>query len=132
MSEKEIIPDRPAILIADDEESIRLVVKAVLGNYYTVLEAENGEEAIRTTLINKPSLILMDNVMPVKDGIQACQEIKSNPETREIPIVMVTGFGNADDQQYVLKYGLSGYITKPFTTQELIDIVQKIMNTIPN
>ena len=72
------------ILIVDDEESIRTLVKRFLGRYHTVLEAENGEIAIDIAKREKPDLILMDVMMPKVDGYTACAEIKASELTRGI------------------------------------------------
>jgi putative two-component system response regulator len=127
MSDTEFFPERPKILVADDEESIRLVVKSILGNDYAIIEATNGEEAIQAAVREKPKLIIMDIMMPVKDGVQACTELKSNPETLEIPIVMITGFDNELNKMFSCISGSSGYITKPFTTQALMETVHKLI-----
>ena len=124
MSESEIFRERPVILIADDEESIRLVVKSVLGNDYTVIEVNDGQEVVPAALKYKPGLILMDIIMPIKDGVQACQEIKTNPETSDIPVIMLTGLEDDKTLQSALKAGSNGYIIKPFATQELMRVVQ--------
>jgi len=66
----------------------------MLGEDYTVLEAADGEEAVTLTRLHKPSLVLMDILMPGKDGYSACHEIKTDPETKSIPVVMVSAIGH--------------------------------------
>jgi CheY-like chemotaxis protein len=73
--------DRKKILIADDEASIRTLVKRFLGRYYTVLEAENGEVAIDIAKREKPDLVLLDIMMPKVDGYSACAGIRANDPT---------------------------------------------------
>ena len=70
MSEDEFTVKRKKVLIADDDEAIRLLVKSIVSNYYVVLEAADGEEAVDMAQMHKPDLILMDILMPVKDGYQ--------------------------------------------------------------
>jgi len=90
ISAADIIPEKKKILIADDEASIRLLVRSVLSNEYTVIEATDGEEAVEAAQNQKPALILMDILMPKKDGFQACYEIRTNLATKAIPVVMLT------------------------------------------
>ena len=100
------------------------MVKSVLGNDYTVIEVNDGQEVVPAALKYKPGLILMDIIMPIKDGVQACQEIKTNPETSDIPVIMLTGLEDDKTLQSALKAGSNGYIIKPFATQELMRVVQ--------
>ena len=84
---------RNMILIVDDEESIRRLVRTMLGKAYKVVEAEDGEMAVFNALRHKPDLILMDILMPKVDGYTACKKIRATPATKAIPIVMLTALG---------------------------------------
>lgn len=125
MSEKDLTPEREKILIADDEESIRMLVSSIMGNDYLVIEASDGAEAIEIAIREKPALILMDVLMPKKDGFQACYETKKNPETKGIPVVILSGVDKEMNRKLAHDLGAVGYMTKPFTAQELIDTVRK-------
>jgi CheY-like chemotaxis protein len=81
------------ILIADDEANVRLLVSRALGQRFLVLEAQDGEEAIKIARTHKPDLILMDLMMPRVDGNSACSIIKNDPDTKQIPVVMMSGVG---------------------------------------
>lgn len=113
------------ILIADDEPDIRLMVSRMLGGDYIVLEAADGEEAVRTARQHKPDLILMDIMMPEKDGYSACHSIKSDPDTRSIPVIMVTGIDHQLNVKFSDEMGADGYITKPFSLDELMNVVAR-------
>jgi two-component system alkaline phosphatase synthesis response regulator PhoP len=113
------------ILIADDEPDIRLMVSRMLGGDYIVLEAADGEEAVRTARLHKPDLILMDIMMPEKDGYSACHSIKSDPDTRSIPVIMVTGIDHQLNVKFSDEMGADGYITKPFSLDELMNVVTR-------
>lgn len=126
LSKIDITPDRRKILVADDDESIRLLVRSILGNDFLVLEANNGQQAINTALNEKPALVLMDIMMPIKDGLQACYEIKNNPETKDIPVVMLTGINQELNRKFSSDLGSSMYIVKPFIPQELYEAVCKM------
>ena len=121
-------PKGKKILIADDEETVRSLVKKLLSKEYTVLEADNGEEAVKVAVNQKPDLILMDILMPKMDGLTACYAIKRNQATKEIPVVMLTAVDyelNRKLSQDVM--GAQGYITKPFNTQALMDLIAKFL-----
>jgi len=113
------------ILIADDEFYVRDIVKGALENDYIVLESSDGEEAIDIARKQKPSLILMDILLPKLDGISACYILKSDASTRAIPIVMISGRTDKLDQDYSREIGADGYLAKPFDIQELLDKVNK-------
>jgi two-component system alkaline phosphatase synthesis response regulator PhoP len=113
------------ILIADDEAGIRLMVLRMLGGDYTVLEAPDGEEAVNLTRLHKPSLVLMDIMMPGKDGYSACHEIKMDPQTRTIPVVMVSAIGHKLNEKLSAEVGADGYITKPFSVEGLLEAIAK-------
>jgi two-component system alkaline phosphatase synthesis response regulator PhoP len=117
------------ILIADDEETVRTLVKRLLGKNYKILEAENGEEAVKVAVNQKPDLILMDILMPKMDGLTACYAIKRNPATKEIPVVMLTAVDyelNRKLSQDVM--GAQDYITKPFDADMLMEALAKLTN----
>ncbi len=115
------------ILIADDEQNIRLLVSRALSKDYVVLEAENGEKAVNLALHQTPDLILMDIMMPVKDGITALHEIKTNQRTKAIPVIMLTGVGYELNRELAESMGASGYITKPLRLQELLDVINQVL-----
>ena len=117
------------ILVADDEETVRSLVKRLLGQTYNILEANNGEDAVKVAVNKKPDLILMDILMPKMDGLTACYAIKRNQATKEIPIVMLTAVDydlNRKLSQDVM--GAQGYITKPFEAQALLSKISECLN----
>ncbi len=116
------------ILIADDEEAVRSLVKRLLGKNYKVIEADDGEEAVKVAVNQKPDLILMDILMPKMDGLTACYAIKRNQATKEIPVVMLTAVDyelNRKLSQDVM--GAQGYITKPFDSVALKGMITKFL-----
>jgi CheY-like chemotaxis protein len=117
------------ILIADDEEAVRALVKRLLSKSYQVLEADNGEDAVKVAVNQKPDLILMDILMPKMDGLTACYAIKMNQATKAIPVVMLTAVDyelNRKLSQDVM--GAQGYITKPFNSQVLMGLIAKFLD----
>jgi len=113
------------ILIADDEPDIRLMVTRMLGKDYQVLEAADGDQAVNLARLHRPDLILMDIMMPEKDGYSACTAIKSDPDTSYIPVIMVTGIDHQLNIKLSEEMGADGYITKPFSLDELLNVVSR-------
>jgi CheY-like chemotaxis protein len=117
------------ILIADDEEAVRSLVKRLLAKSYQVVEADNGEDAVKVAVNQKPDLILMDILMPKMDGLTACYAIKRNQATKGIPVIMLTAVDyelNRKLSQDVM--GAQGYITKPFDSQALMSLIAKFID----
>ena len=119
--------DKKKILIADDEPSIRLTVTRMLDKDYIVLEATNGEEAVDIAKGQRPDLILMDLMMPKMDGYTACSMIKADQATKGIPVIMLTAVSHELNKKFAMETGADGYITKPFTTQELMDVITPLL-----
>ncbi|MDD3875278.1 MAG: response regulator [Bacteroidales bacterium] len=114
--------NKERILIADDDNSILAYTEMVVKSMgYNVNVVNNGLEAINFVLVNKPDLIILDWKMPVMDGLEATKILKNNPETKDIPIIMITGIYEDGEQMIVaLDNGVNDYIRKPFFKTELI------------
>jgi putative two-component system response regulator len=127
LSQNELLPEKKKILVADDEPSIRLLTRSVLSNNYAVIEAANGSEAVKAAIEHKPSLILMDILMPVMDGLKAVHELKSRQQTKEIPVIMLTAIDQKLNRKISANLGANDYIVKPFHPQELLDSVARFI-----
>jgi len=127
MSESDIRHKKREILIADDEDSIRLLVRSALSDQFDVIEATNGLEAVEIAKRRNPSLILMDILMPRKDGLEACHEIKSMSATKAIPVVMLTGIAHELDKKLSTRLGADAYVTKPFIPDQLRDVIESCL-----
>ncbi len=109
------------ILVVDDETNILELIKYNLEKEgYEVLLATNGVSAVEIAKREKPDLILLDVMLPQLDGLSACREIRSNDETRKIPIIMLSARGEEFDKVLGLEMGADDYVTKPFSSRELI------------
>ncbi len=117
------------ILITDDEENIRLLVSNMLGKDYIVLGAGDGREAVEMAHSQKPDLILMDILMPKMDGYTACSTIKQDPDTRAIPVVMVSAIGYELNVKLSQEIGADGYIIKPFNRRDLRDAIDRCLKS---
>ncbi len=123
--------EKTSILVTDDEQTVRSLVRRFLSDKFSVLEAVDGEEAVDMARKHKPGLILMDIMMPNMDGYTACSTIKTDQSTKRIPVVMLTGLGYELNQKLAKEVGADGYITKPFTAGKLLDTIGKFLE-IPN
>ncbi len=119
-------PNRKRILVVDDDLGDLRFMSKVLRNRHIVIEASNGIEAVTLSQSHKPDIIFMDMIMPEKDGIVACAEIKANVATKAIPIVMLSGVGRDLNNMIAESFGASGYITKPFKPQDLLDTISNL------
>jgi len=119
--------DKKKVLVVDDEPSIVSFLTKMLSNDYTVYKAKNGQEAVDSAKKLKPDLMIMDIMMPEMDGYTACSLIKSDPSTRGIPVIMLTGVGFDLNKEMALRLGANAYLTKPFS---LIDLKKTIDSLI--
>ena len=116
------------ILVVDDEEHIlELISFNLTNNGYKVIKANNGIDAVRLAIEEKPKLILLDLMIPGKDGYDVCREVRSNSEIRNIPIIMLTAKSEELDKILGLELGADDYITKPFSVRELLARVKAVL-----
>jgi DNA-binding response OmpR family regulator len=116
------------ILIADDEPNIVTALEFLLQkNGYEVLIARTGDAALGLVEKHKPDLVLLDVMMPVKSGYEVCQRMRERPDWRDIKIVMLTAKGREVEMNKGLSVGADLYITKPFSTQELVQKINALL-----
>ncbi len=116
------------ILIVDDDEDVLLIVQTILDNAgYSALTARNGREGVEKAIEAKPDLILLDVMMPELSGWEVCTTLKSAPETRQIPITMLTVKSEIRDLITGMQVGADDYITKPFTRKKLLSTVKRLL-----
>lgn len=109
------------ILVVDDErDNVELVRKLLEYEGYRVIDAYDGDEAIEKALEEKPDLILLDVMMPKKNGLVVCNELKERPATKHIPILLLTSKRDVTSMVSGLDIGADDYITKPFNFRELL------------
>jgi len=118
---------KASILIVDDEQIIRSLIRRFLSDKFAILEASDGAEAVGMARKHKPALILMDIMMPNVDGYCACSTIKTDQSTKRIPVVMLTGIGHELNKKLAKEIGADDYMTKPFTSKELLDTIGKFL-----
>lgn len=108
------------ILIADDSEDMRRYVKGVLLQFYDVIEAPNGQEALSIAVQQAPDLIISDDSMPSLGGLGLLKVIRSSPETRSIPFILLSAKAGEEARVEGLLAGADDYLAKPFNARELI------------
>jgi len=117
------------ILIVDDDEDVLLIVQTILDNAgYSAILARNGREGVEKAIESKPDLILLDVMMPELSGWEVCTTLKSAPETRSIPIAMLTVKNEIRDLITGMQVGADDYITKPFTRKKLLSTVRRLLD----
>jgi two-component system alkaline phosphatase synthesis response regulator PhoP len=117
------------ILVVDDEEDVLELVKYNLEkNGYRVTTASTGEEAINKARSILPNLVLLDLMLPGIDGLEVCKQLKSNPKTEHVPVIMLTAKGEESDVVVGLEVGADDYITKPFSPKVLIARIRRILH----
>lgn len=116
------------ILICDDSLSEVRLMKAVLdaAGYWSVA-IHDPQKLEQVVEMERPSLILLDVVMPGRNGFQACRELKSSAEYRHIPVIMVSSKDTDSDKFWAKQQGADGYVVKPFTKEQLLGEVQRFV-----
>ena len=118
----------PRVLVVDDEPNIVVALEYLMRqNCFEVRAARNGEEALAAVAEFRPDLVLLDVMMPVKDGYQVVRKIRENPEFAGIRILMLTAKGREAEVAKGMAIGADGYVTKPFSTLELVSEVKRML-----
>ena len=117
------------ILMVDDEEDFLLILKSALElRGFEVVTATNAVEAGIALATKKPALILMDIKMPGINGFQACEAIKRNPLTKDIPIIIISALSDDSNIKKATKMGLVDYFVKPIDMERLIKKIREVLN----
>jgi two-component system alkaline phosphatase synthesis response regulator PhoP len=116
------------ILVVDDEVYILHILDFSLGaEGFEVISANNGELGVEKAKLEKPDLIVLDIMMPVLDGYETCRRLKREPETKDIPVVLLTAKGRDVDKRLGFEVGAIDYIIKPFSPSRLIERIEEII-----
>ena len=116
------------VLIAEDEPSIVLSLEFLLqGAGYEVTIARDGKEALSLAAHIRPDLIVLDIMLPLLDGFEVCRHVRANSTLGHTKILMLTARGHKNAVDRSLEVGADGYLTKPFSTRELIKIIIKLL-----
>ncbi len=117
-----------SVLVVDDEANIVLSLEFLLKRAgYDVRVARNGEEAVKAVAERPPDLIILDVMMPTLDGYHVCETIRADPKLRSVRILMLTAKSRDVEREKALALGADDYITKPFSTRDLVERVKTIL-----
>ena len=120
------------ILVVDDEQNIRRLISFNLSQKgHEILVARNGKEGLESAQVNQPDLILLDIMMPVMNGFDACQKLKEDPKTKHIPVIVLSAKGQMTDLDEAMRVGADNYITKPFDVEKLNDTLMYKLKNMP-
>jgi DNA-binding response OmpR family regulator len=116
------------VLIADDEPNIVASLEFLMEQAgFEVRLAANGQEALELVASFRPDLVLLDVMMPVKNGYEVCQILKSDPATRAVKVVMLSAKGRDVEVAKGLELGADAYVTKPFSTRDLVAQIRDML-----
>ncbi|HEY3864083.1 MAG TPA: response regulator transcription factor [Verrucomicrobiae bacterium] len=127
--EKKSSAMKPAILVADDEpEQLELIEVNLTAAGFDILLAANGAEALRQARARQPHLIILDVMLPEMDGLEVCKNLRQDPNTCAIPIILLTARATEIDRVLGLELGADDYVTKPFNMRELVLRAKKLLS----
>ena len=116
------------IMIVEDSPTAMRHIQSILGdNGYRVQCASDGEEALEIAIQEPPDLILLDIILPKKNGFQVCRQLKTTPDTENIKIIMLTSKSQDSDRFWGLKQGADEYMTKPFEDEAMLANVERLL-----
>jgi CheY-like chemotaxis protein len=120
--------EQDTIMVVDDDRVTRTVVSTILGmeEQYHVLEAENGREALEVARVARPGLMILDVAMPELDGFGVCKAIRADPELAAMQVLILSGRGDKQDRDLARQMGADAYLTKPFTSVGLVEVVRQM------
>jgi two-component system cell cycle response regulator DivK len=121
------------ILVIEDTEDNRRILRDLLTNAgFEVIEALDGAAGVAAAASERPDLILMDIQLPIVDGYEASRRIKSNPELRHIPIIAITSYALAGDEEKTAAAGCEGYLAKPVSPRQVLAMVRDFLSKETN
>lgn len=116
------------VLVVDDEPTIRMLLLAALeGTDHLLLEAADGRSALGLARSSRPDLILLDIALPGLSGLDVCRELKQDPTTADVPVLLLTGLARQDERQVADDVGAEGFIAKPFSPVALVAEIEEIL-----
>jgi two-component system, OmpR family, alkaline phosphatase synthesis response regulator PhoP len=120
------------ILVIDDEPDVLLLCRVNLQfDGHEVLEASDGDAGFQKAVAERPDLIVLDVMMPRRDGFSVLQELREKEETKDIPVILLTARAQEDDQVRGWLAGAAEYVTKPFSPSDLTDVVRGVLAMSP-
>ena len=122
----------PKILVVEDSPTyLRQISDLLQESGYHAIAAIDGEQALEKAVCENPDLIILDIILPKKNGFQVCRQLKTTPATRDIKIIMLTSKTQDSDRFWGLKQGADQYLTKPFVEEDLLANVTRLLSGMP-
>jgi two-component system, chemotaxis family, response regulator PixH len=115
------------LLVEDSPSELELMSYYLANSGYSVIKASDGKKALEIALIEKPDVIVTDVVMPEMSGFELCRKLKKNPETNNLTIIICSSKNLEIDRLWGIKQGASAYITKPYTREHLLNVIQSLV-----
>ncbi len=128
--EHQVAENAPTVLIVDDNADMRTYIKSLLQKQYKVITANNGVDALHKIKSGNPDLVLSDVMMPIMDGIQLVKEVKENPATAQIPVILLSARAGEESKIEGYDIGADDYLVKPFSAKELLARVASQINLL--
>ncbi len=113
------------MIVEDSPTDSKIAETLCVENGFNVVTVTEGDKALAVAMEKKPDLILLDVILPNKNGFQVCRQLKTNAETKDIKIIIVSSKDQASDKFWGMKQGADDYITKPYSEDDLIAAIQK-------
>jgi twitching motility two-component system response regulator PilH len=120
--------DAKILVVEDSPTYLRQISNLLQDNGFQTITAKDGEEALEKAVRENPSVIVLDIILPKKNGFQVCRQLKTSPATQEIKILMLTSKSQDSDRFWGLKQGADDYMTKPFKDEELLHNIAKLIS----
>lgn len=116
------------LVVEDTPSQLELINSFLLDSGHTVLKAYNAKEGLAQAVEQQPDVIITDIVMPGLSGFEFCRQLKKNPVTEKVPIIICSSKNQEIDRIWAMKQGADVYLTKPFTKQELLRALQSVVD----
>jgi twitching motility two-component system response regulator PilH len=122
----------PKILIVDDSPTaLRMTREALIEKGFETAVAVDGEAALEVAMSEQPALVLLDIVLPKKNGFQVCRKLKTDAGTRDMKVILLSSKKEDTDREWGLRQGADAYLTKPYELDELVSHIEQILATKP-
>lgn len=118
---------QPTILVCDDDDGLRELMKVTLSPGYRVVEAGDAEQAFVALASDRPDVVLLDVMLPGRSGLQVLEAMRSDEALRDVPVIVVSAWQSPDDQDAARRAGADAFLGKPFELEELTGCVAKLV-----
>jgi two-component system OmpR family response regulator len=118
----------PTVLVCDDEDVLRALIRAALGSDYSVVEAHDGDEAVELARSANPDVIVLDMMMPGRSGLDVLREIRADGDVSAVPVIMLTARTQAGDREAAERFGADRFLAKPFSPLELVSLIDELVD----